>query len=100
MVDANLYVVECHNSFNPIQGDPGEVIGGIVTNKNESHNDGIIYEDDSYEWIAHTDPVYEGIHNIRNREEFGQSINKRMFLEATLFTGSKPIHSFGLDWSQ
>ena len=36
-----------------------------------------------------------------NREDCGgQSINKRMFLKSTLFTGSEPIHSYDLDFFQ
>ena len=99
MVDFNSNGFDCHNYFDSTREDfnhedPGDVIRVVVANKKEDSQ--ITYKDDSYEWIDYTDSVYQCIHDMRNREEFGQSITARMFLETTLFTGSEPIHSFGL----
>ena len=100
MVDSNSNRVECHNSFDPTREDfndedPGEGMKAFFANKKEDSQ--TTYKDDDYKQIEHFDPVYQGIHDMKNREEFGQSITYRMFLEATQFTGSAAIHSFGID---
>lgn len=45
--------------------------------------------------------MVQDIHNRVNQEDCGgQSISERIFSEATLLTGSEPIHSYGSDFYQ